>query len=267
MTSLRFCVLIVALVVSLPQAATAQSRPQFWVGAHGRHVSARTSAPGTIDGSSGFAWGADGSGRWYHLSMRAGYTQGSLEHHAGGAVREYVEGFAHIGAVLLPFLEVGAGPLIRTWTSSGSDGTNPSILRVQLGIPPPQPSSSTDITQRWVLWQLRGRFDAPIYDSEESAVAIRGFAQGWASVNSEVNVANHLDSVRGGEAGIIVRLGAPVALRMTYAIDEARLSGGRRRDTVETISLALGLSVGGGGGERPAQPVTASRARTGNHEP
>jgi hypothetical protein len=265
MTGLRSIVPVLAFTLALPVPVLAQSRPEFWVGGHGRHISARTSSPGTVDGSSGFAWGADGSARWYHLSVRAGYTQGSLEHDASGAVREYVEGFAYVGAILLPFLEVGGGPLIRTYTSSADAGTNPAILRVQLGIPPPQPSVNAEITQRWVLWQLRGRIDAPIYDSEESAVAIRGFAQGWASVSDEVNVSNHLDTVRGGEAGIVVRLAAPVALRLSYAIDEARLSGGRRRDTVETVSLALGLSMGGSA--RPDQPVTASRARAGNREP
>ena len=51
-----------------------------------------------------------------------------------------------------------------------------------------------------------------------------------------------VDHVQGGEAGVVLRPPrAAVWLRLGYRVDGARLGSGLRSETVEAVSLALGI--------------------------
>jgi len=74
---------------------------------------------------------------------------------------------------------------------------------------------------------------------------VEGYAEVWTSFTGSVNVSESFDGARGGTVGVLWTVtrfrGSPVKLRLSYAIDEARLGSGARRETVELTTLAIGL--------------------------
>jgi hypothetical protein len=94
-------------------------------------------------------------------------------------------------------------------------------------------------TERWVFWQARLRAERTIVDP-----SVRGHIEVWRALSTEVNTSGTVDRAQGGEVGLtLLRVLGPLWVRMAYGIDDARLVGSERRQTLE----ALGVSVGYGG--------------------
>jgi hypothetical protein len=200
------------LLLALPLSLAAQ-RPRIGATLYGSALEARSVLPGAGEALSGNAFGGEGRVLWRRLTVAVGYGQGSLDPDtAGPAARDYVEGYALLGGRVLSWLELRAGPHARAYVTPAG-------------------------TQRWLFWELRARFDAPVVTDW-----IRGHAELWGVVSGSVNVAESFGSARGGTAGVTARLGGtPLWARLQYGIDEARLANGTRRETVEALTLALGV--------------------------
>src|SRR2546426_163173 len=93
-------------------------------------------------------------------------------------------------------------------------------------------------TERWVLWQARGRVEAPIV-----VARLTSYVELWRAVSSRVNLALGAGWVQGGEAGGIYRPPGGrgrLAMRIVYRVDDAALSPGGG-ETLAAVSLAVGV--------------------------
>jgi hypothetical protein len=146
------------------------------------------------------------------VSFRAGYREGSVRPYSDAAARDYADGHAFIMVTTVPGLIVSAGPHARAYI--------------------------TDVgTQRWLLWTIRLRGEGDLISP-----SIGGHFEVWTTVSARVNVTEAFDRATGGEVGMTVQFsGSPIWARLSYAIERARLGGGGRFETVEDMSLVLGV--------------------------
>jgi len=238
-----FGVLLTLCVTGSARPAAAQ-RPDLHLAGQIASIAARTIMPGSTIPASGTVFGAEGRVTYRRLFARASYGEGSLDHEGPGA-RDLVEGFAQIGVAPLPFVEVAVGPLVRAYSTPATTSADPVLLRLQLGDGSPDARAAPAVTQRWVLWQIRGRFHAPIRAGSDR-LGLRAFADLWTAVQGDVDLPEPFDRAQGGEAGLILRWTAPTVFTfsVSYAIDETQLGDAGRRDTVERLSAALGIVLG-----------------------
>lgn len=213
---MRRCWALAALL-TVPLGTTAQAqRFAFGTALWGAGARARSAYPGGVEALGGPVLGFDVRVVRGRFGLRVGYGQGKLNPDtAGPEARTYVDGFVHLTGRVTEELELGLGPYARAY---GTDAG----------------------TQRWLFWQLRARYETGIVTP-----VVRGFAEIWMGVSGTVNVAEAFDGSRGAAAGVLWHVAdwrnSPLTLRLTYAIDEARLGDGARRETVERTSLAIGL--------------------------
>lgn len=185
----------------------AQTRPIVAVEAVATKVWQRGPDPAAAT-FAGFVLGGEGWLRWGPASLHAGYVEGTVR--SGAAHRTYVNGFGLLGIEWHGFL-VAAGPHARAAVAPAG-------------------------AERRVFWEIHGRYEAPILEPWVS-----GYAEGWGVVSGQVGGAGAVDAARGGAAGILVRpSGGNLGLRLAYAIDAVQL-GGAGRETVETMTLAVGF--------------------------
>lgn len=207
----------IALAVALATAPGLRAqRVEFGAALWGAGSNARSVYPGGVEALTGPVVGFDLRVARGGLGLRLGYGQGSLKGDtAGPAQRDYVDGYVHLTAAPLRSVELGLGPYARAYNTDA-------------GI------------QRWLFWQLRGRYEEDILPA-----TVRGYAELWIGLTGSANVAEGFNGSRGGAVGLLWRIlelrGSPVTLRLSYAIDEARLGDGARRETVERTNIALGI--------------------------
>jgi hypothetical protein len=191
-------------------ALHAQTGLSFWIGGTGTALRTRTAIGGAVTGLRGQLFGGEGSLLTGRLALRVSYVEGSAS--SGGLHRDQVEGLVLVGAQPVRGLTLTAGPHVMAFTDS--------------------------TTQRWVEWQVRGRYEGPLVER-----FVRGYLEGWAAVAGSAHAVGDFGGARGGGAGLLVRLGdTPIVARLGYAIAESRLKAGVRRETVEGLSIGLGYS-------------------------
>lgn len=209
----RSALQVAALIAAAaPAPLVAQRRVDLWGVASATAAKARSRYPAGVEALSGFVLGGEGGASWGPVSLRVGYVHGSLDPDTvGPASRDHTEGFVLLGGRPVSGLEIAAGPHARAYVTSAG-------------------------TQRWLFWELHARYETAIVRP-----LIHGYAELWNAVAGQVNVAEGFNSGRGGTAGIVFRpKGGRFALRLCYAIDETRLGSGKRRETVEGVTFAMG---------------------------
>ena len=72
---------------------------------------------------------------------------------------------------------------------------------------------------------------------------VRGYAELWFVASSNVNVVQQFTSGRGGDVGLrLAPASWPVWLTLGYGIEQVRLGGGSRVDTVDRLRFGLGYT-------------------------
>lgn len=176
-------------------------------------VRVRSRLPGNTRAWSGAAFGGEGSLGTGRVFLSAGYRQGTLNPDGGTEpARDLVEGSVMLGVRLLKELTLAGGPYARTYVFAGG-------------------------TQRWLFWELRARAEGTFIGS-----TVRGHAELWRALSTDVNVLEPLGHAQGGEAGMTVRVSRLVEARLAYRIDHAVLGGGSRVETVDGLVVGVGLA-------------------------
>lgn len=184
------------------------------VGGIAGSVRTRANVGTTTEVSSGALIGVEGHVGISRVSVDLSYLQGALTADTGSApARDYVEGDAFLSVVTVPGVILRVGPHARAYVSSAG-------------------------TQRWLFWtgHLRGEYTLM------TSPAITAFAEGWLAWTAEVNVSEQFDNARGAVVGMSARIpGTGFYGRLSYGIEQARMGGGARLDTVEEISVVVGF--------------------------
>ena len=158
-----------------------------------------------LPSAGGTVLGMTASVRLRRFELGVHYLEGSLE------ARDLVEGAAALRFVATPWLTLHAGPLIRRYD---------------------MPSGA----ERWTVWQLGARADAPI------SANVRGHAQLWQGLGLSVNVPPGSGTARGGELGVTYDLPSrPFWFGLAYSIDHASLQNSSRRETVAMLTVTAGV--------------------------
>jgi hypothetical protein len=145
------------------------------------------------------------------LMLGVGYLGGRLPETGSLPARDLVEGRLFLGAAPLPWLALTAGPLVRAYVTDSA-------------------------TERWVLWQAHARARGPVVGT-----TLETYLELWRSLSAHVDSGDPVDRVQGGEVGMVFRPPRRAFwMRLGYRIDDARLGGGARRETVEVVRLAVG---------------------------
>jgi hypothetical protein len=178
------------------------------------HVRMRTQLVTGLERQSGVSLAGEGTVWLGRVGVRAGYLEGRLGRQGTLPRQKQVEGFALLAVMPIPGLLISGGPHARAFRGNG-------------------------ITNRWVFWTLRTSYEVAILRP-----AVRGFGEAWGAVTGSSSVAEPFGSALGGSAGLLLELvEEKVALRLAYGIDESRLGAGRRRDTIENVTLGVGLRI------------------------
>jgi len=164
----------------------------------------------------GAAFGGEGSVSLGRLALELGYWQGNLEATSGlSPKRDVIEGKALLALRAARWVTLKGGAHARSFVTTAG-------------------------TERWLFWEARLRAERQIVTP-----SVRGHLELWRALATEVNSAQKFDRGQGGEAGMTLRFARmPVWFRLGYRIEDARLGGNTRRETLE----ALTVSVGAGGG-------------------
>jgi len=156
----------------------------------------------TLAGAGGLALGP--------VSVEAGYAEGRMTSTTSATERPVlVEAFAALRVHPIGALSIGGGPYGRAYVTDAE-------------------------IRRWLLWQIRGRYEIPLVGPR-----LTGYAELWSGFGGG-GAADAPDAARGGGAGVMLALG-PLAARLGYAIDDIRLGAGGGHETLERITLAVGI--------------------------
>ena len=171
------------------------------------NVQARSEAGGAagLPPASGTVLGIAAAARLGAWEFGIRYLQGSL------GTRDLVEGAAALRFRAAPWMTLQLGPQIRRYDASGW-------------------------AERWVTWQLGARTDVPL------GARFRGHATAWHGLGLSVNVPPGSGTANGGEIGVTMDMAtAPFWFGLGYAIDQASVRGGGRRETVHQLTLSAGV--------------------------
>ena len=148
-----------------------------------------------------------------------GLAEAQLKPAAGGGGTapipqlDLVQGTAFVGGRPAPWLEITAGPVVRAYVTDAT-------------------------TERWVFWQARARFDAPIVVGQ-----LATYLELWRTLASQVNLPIGAGRIQGGEAGVVFQpTQQRVWLRLSYRMDDALFSG-PGNETMEAITLSGGIAI------------------------
>lgn len=177
------------------------------------NVWARSDAPGLSTSLSGPALGGEGRivlGRFF-ISVH--YLEGRLQANngtAGQAHQELVDGSILLAARPLSWLELSVGPAARAYVTDST-------------------------TERWTVWRVRTRVEAPLTRGLSSYVEL------WRAFASDVNVAAGPGRVQGGETGLVYRPSGRYSVRFSYHIDDALLGVPGRSETLESLTVGVAI--------------------------
>ena len=202
----------VAVVVAcgLPHVAAAQSGAAR-VGIAQARVERISPVNGT-QAFSGLGFGLEGAFGIGPATLELRYFESPLTADEVTDEVDLVEGEALLWVTPVRWASVGGGPHIRAYTEAGG-------------------------TERWVMWELRGRASADLLQPTLAA-----YVEGWMTVGASADVAEPLDAGRGLEGGLRVAVGRlPFSARLRYRVERLELGDGVRRETVEHFGIAIGI--------------------------
>jgi hypothetical protein len=205
--------LVGLLALLAPAVARPQGRPTLAFRGDGSFVWVRSdSGVGGAVRLRGPVLGGEGRVVFPQFSIGVGLLQGKLQAVNGAtAQRDLVEGRLLVATRPVPWLEMSVGPIVRAYVTDSA-------------------------TERWVFWQARARFDAPIVPSK-----LASYVELWRALSSQVNLPAGAGRVQGGEAGVVYRPPRrPYWLRLAYRLDDAAVRVGGS-ETLEAISVAVGV--------------------------
>lgn len=201
-----------AALLLAPAVAAGQS-PRFEVGGTSVALRVHSSIGPAREALSGTVFGGEARVNLWRVVLEAGYAQGRVQPDSAGPVRrDVVDGRLFLGNRPWRGLSLKVGPHARAYlTNSG--------------------------TQRWFFWEARLRGERPIVGT-----TVRGYAEIWHALTGSVNVVEAFDGAQGGEAGMVVTPPrSPAWGRLAYGIERAKLGRGWRLETVEGLTLTVGL--------------------------
>jgi len=192
--------------VATPATPERSRRPRFTATGAGLLSIVRTSS------DAGGAYGFTGSVRFGRVALDVRYAQGTLQPaDRQSTARDIVEGVVALRFAATPWLSLQIGPQARRYdTPFGAE--------------------------RWVTWQLGTRGDFVI-----ARPGVRGHALLWRGTGLDVNVPPGSGSARGGEIGFTIDGPRSFWLDLSYGIDQARVRDVARRETVETVTVTVGV--------------------------
>lgn len=212
----RLVVAAVCVAALGGRALAAQTANWLTVGASATGIRLQNRfATGASSDGSGVALGVSGGAGLGPVALALGYWQGRVDADPGGTQQQdVIDGYALLVLRAQPWLGVKVGVEARSYVTPAG-------------------------TERWVFWQARLRAERTIVEP-----SVRGHVEVWRALSTEVNTSGTVDRAQGGEVGLtLLRVLGPLWVRMAYGIDDARLVGSERRQTLE----ALAFSVGYGG--------------------
>lgn len=208
---------------------------KFWAVATGTMTRERLTFESSSATLTGQLIGLEGGAAFGRLVLRGGYQQGAISPSGpGNWQHDVAESFASVGVLLFEAFELAAGVQGRVYV------TKP-------------------VSERWLVWQLRARWEAPLLDTRA-----RAWTEVWGSAGGNVNTVDVFRGVsqtpgylvrgdglavdrsfkgsRGGSVGMSFRFAprSPV-VRLGYTITESRLALGGYRDTMEGLTLSIGF--------------------------
>jgi len=211
MTALR---VTLALLAAAGPLAGQVSRFHVEVEADGATISSAPEIGSVGSYLSGTTFGGEGRVAFGPVRLDLGYWQGSLSNQSGPAANEdVVEGKVLLGIAPVHWLTIAAGPYARAYTTPAG-------------------------TERWFTWRIQGRAEQNIVPT-----TVTGYAELWIVAATTVNVVQPFSSGRGGTLGLRFSPQRwPVWLNLGYGVEQIRLGGGSRLDTVNRVSLGVGYS-------------------------
>lgn len=194
--------------------ASAQSRFHLELQANGAAVYANP-VIGSVESSlSGTEFGGEARAGVGIVGLDVGYWQGSLSPKSGPASSEdLVEGKVLLEIRPMSWFTVSGGPYARAYTTPAG-------------------------TERWLTWRVQGRIEQDLVPT-----TVRGYAEVWFLASGNVNVVQPFTSGRGGTVGLrLLPRRWPVGLTLGYGIEQIRLGGGSRLDTVDRVTFGVAFS-------------------------
>jgi hypothetical protein len=211
---MKTLVVAAAGVTLLGSGLGAQQRLRATAWGDGAFVQLGTEILGARESQSGPIFGGEAGLGLGPVTLDAGYVEGRLQPGSSGTPkgRDLVEARIFVSARPVPWLTLSAGPRVRAFVTDSA-------------------------TERWVLWQVRARAQNAL-----GSTPLQTYIELWRALSARVNLPEPVDHVQGGEAGVVLRPPrTAVWFRLGYRVDGARLGSGIRSETVEAISLAVGV--------------------------
>jgi hypothetical protein len=207
-------VFAVVVAASWGAGALAAQAPRLRAGASVVNVRAESDVNGGRVRVGGTVLAGLVTRRFGRFEVDGRYLQGVLHPQDGSSARrDLVQGELMLGYGATPWLALQTGARARTYITSA-------------------------ITERWLVWSLGVRAETPIVGP-----AVSGHVALWRALASGANVGSDEGGAsRGGDAGITLLLpGRPWWVRLAYAIDRSVVDGAGRRETVEELTLTVGV--------------------------
>ncbi|HJS44308.1 MAG TPA: hypothetical protein VJ755_12605 [Gemmatimonadales bacterium] len=205
--------LCVVALESGGQALGAQTANWLTLGGGARAIRLQSRfATGASSDVSGVAVGASSGVEFGRLALALGYWQGGLDAAPPGTQKQdVIDGYALLALRATSWLKVKGGAEARSYVTAAG-------------------------TEHWLFWQARLRAERMIVNP-----SIRGHVEIWRALSTEVNTPVTVDRAQGGEVGVTLRRAlGPLWARLTYGIDDVRLVGSARRQTLEALAFTVG---------------------------
>jgi len=205
-----------ALVLAGTHALNAQKRLGVEVGIGPVSTQVSSTESGSTDQLSGVTFGGRVGLTYWKLVLDARYLEGTVKSGNSERQEDVVEGELLVGMVPLSWLALKIGPHVRSIVTTGG-------------------------TQRWWFWEGRVRAHANL-----GTPLLRSYLEVWHVFSANVDLVEGYDSGNGIEGGLRATLSRlPFWAELAYRIDNSRLGGGDRIQTVEELILMIGVAFGG----------------------
>lgn len=195
------------------EALGAQTANWFTVGAGATGIRLQSRfATGASSDVSGIAAGAMSGVEFGRVALELGYWQGRLNADPNGTQQQdVIDGYALLVLRAAPWLRVKGGAEARSYVTAAG-------------------------TEHWLFWQARLRAERTIVNP-----SVRGHIEIWRALSTEVNTSVTVDRAQGGEVGVtMLRALGPFWARLAYGMDDVRLVGSARRQTLEALAFTVG---------------------------
>ncbi|MBI4503716.1 MAG: hypothetical protein HY700_21465 [Gemmatimonadetes bacterium] len=200
------------LIATATASASGQMAPRLGIYAGGMMLRVQSEVAGRVESMTDQVLVGEAVYTRGFLLAEGLYAQGRLTP-AGGAPRDLVEARGFAGVRIFRMLSIKGGPQIRA---------------VAL------PSG----TRRRIFWEVRTRIEAPI------AGIVGAYAEGWTAMAGRSNIDEHVDKAHGAEAAVTARVpGLPVWGKLGYRVEFAGFDQGLRSETVDGITLSIGVGL------------------------